>query len=124
MKCPLFDNQWCSYYFRGGCWFNCGEGKLVPSPTDKVDNKEEWCNGPIIGMSWNGYTEWVWREMTNEELMEEIRFCEFVIKNVVPNNPLDRMSVAETAQIKGFATQSKEQAERCMRWRRDDTQTN
>jgi len=119
MKCTLI-NCWCSYCFRGMCWYHFNSithTGQVELDTITVEELDKWCFHSKIGISWDLHGSYLLsKEMTIKELVEEMKFMEWLEKNVVSksNSFLDN-AVAD--QIKGFAYQARKQCERCIEWR-------
>ena len=81
--CPI-ERKWCVYWWKGKCWLG-------------------GCFGASLFPFQNGDAE-VLAEVLDEREKREVReVYQLVKREAVPNDPMDRLSVAECQQVRELA---------------------
>ena len=99
MRCQLRDS-WCVYCVEGKCYYTYVRDESSHEPSEGV------CRGEpsLFGRSTIDEMMLV-RVYTNEQIRQEMQMMEYIIGNVVARDERDRISVAETEQMKELCGQ-------------------
>ena len=96
MRCVLRKSKWCVYNVKGMCYYSFTKNEKEDIPSEEVCSED----APYLypGQTVDGQI--LVRVYSDKQLGEEIRMMDTIVKGAQPNDPTDRMSVAETKQIK------------------------
>lgn len=87
MRCVEQGNQWCAYWFDSRChiddWYEEKSGCIEPHITPLFQD-----------------TNHMLEVISQKELNAQVDICKMIIKGAVPNNPLNRVQVVETYEVK------------------------
>ena len=96
MRCNWRENKWCVYNVEGMCYYSFTRDEKEGLPAEEVCSE----SAPYLYPGQPVDEQILVRVYSDKQLAEEIKMMDTIVKGAQPNDPTDRMSIAETDQIK------------------------